>query len=80
MRRERHVLSLIVVDGLDIVRISLPEGEADTPACVHVHQCSALYDDKRAGHRARAQERLGLSLLFGTCCGYPRFASPSVHA
>ena len=35
MRCERHGLTPVIINDLDIVRIALPEAETDTPARVH---------------------------------------------
>src|SRR5712691_10879289 len=35
---ERHALTPMVVNDLDIVRIALPERKADAPACIHRHR------------------------------------------
>ena len=37
-----HFLTPMVVDDLDVVRISLPKRKADAPACVHGHRPLAL--------------------------------------
>ena len=47
MRCERHGLTPVIINDLDIVRIALPEGETDTPARVHRHRplsCSVPFE------------------------------------
>ena len=42
MRCEWHVLSLVIVDDLDVVGVAFPERETNTPTCVHGHRPLAL--------------------------------------